>query len=104
MFGMFTEIGPFNINSSMEVDPRALSWNEHYTLVFIDNPLGTGFSFTDSDAAMVTNQTTVGSDLHKALLQLFQLFPEYRKNDFYVTGESYAGKHTTSTKGHDAGT
>jgi vitellogenic carboxypeptidase-like protein len=92
MFGLFTEIGPFNINANMSVEPRALSWNQNYHLLIIDNPLGTGFSFTDSAAAMATNQTTVGHDLYLALSQFFELFPTLRKNDFYVTGESYAGK------------
>lgn len=35
----------------------------------------------------------VGQDLYSALIQFFQLFPELQKQDFYVTGESYAGKY-----------
>jgi len=42
---------------------------------------------------MATNQSTVGADLYAALQQFFQLFPEHRSRDFYVTGESYAGKY-----------
>jgi vitellogenic carboxypeptidase-like protein len=93
LFGMFTEIGPFNIGSDMSVVPREVTWNQEYHLLFLDNPLGTGFSFTNSQDKFVTNQTTVGQDLYQALLQFFELFPDLRANEFYVTGESYAGKY-----------
>jgi vitellogenic carboxypeptidase-like protein len=52
----------------------------------------TGYSFTDSDDGYTRNETAVGEDLYNAVLQFFQLFPELQKNEFYVTGESYAGK------------
>jgi len=95
LFGMFTEIGPFTINADMEVVPLnpEYSWNRNYSLLFLDNPVGAGYSFTDDRRAMVTNEKQVGSDLHAALLQFFQLFPDLRANDFFVTGESYAGKY-----------
>jgi vitellogenic carboxypeptidase-like protein len=51
-----------------------------------------GYSFTNSDDGYARNETVVGEDLYNALLQFFQLFPELQKNEFYVTGESYAGK------------
>ena len=50
-----------------------------------------GYSFTKSDDGYARNETIVGEDLYNALLQFFQLFPELQKNEFYVTGESYAG-------------
>jgi vitellogenic carboxypeptidase-like protein len=62
-------------------------------MLYIDNPVGTGFSFTESDAGYAKNQTAVASDLFEALTQFFALFQEFRHNDFYVTGESYAGKY-----------
>jgi carboxypeptidase C (cathepsin A) len=51
-----------------------------------------GFSFTDDDAGYAKNQTDVARDLYSALQQFFTLFPELQKNEFFVTGESYAGK------------
>jgi len=97
LFGLFTEVGPFNIGKDMKAEPRALNWNQHYNLLFLDNPLGTGFSFTDDVNAMVTNQTTVGKDIHLALKQFFELMPHLKTNDFYITGESYAGKYVPAS-------
>lgn len=51
-----------------------------------------GYSFTESDDGYARNETSVGEDLYNALLQFFQLFPELQQSEFYVTGESYAGK------------
>lgn len=92
LFGMFTEIGPFSIDAG-KVKARNVSWNQQYHLLFLDNPVGTGFSFTDTAQGFATNQTGIGADLADAVAQFFELFPALRKNDFYVTGESYAGKY-----------
>lgn len=72
------------------------SWNQDHHMLFLDNPLGTGFSFTNELSRMATNQTTIGQDLYTALVQFFELFPDLRSNDFFVTGESYAGKYVPS--------
>ena len=65
---------------------------DHF-LIAIDNPLGVGYSHTQSLERMATNQSTVGNDLYEAIRQFFLLFPNLRANPFYVTGESYAGKY-----------
>jgi len=96
LFGLFTELGPFNIDKDMKIAPRDISWNKDYHMLFLDNPLGTGFSFTGELDRMATNQTTVGQDLYSALSQFYELFPDLRANDFFVTGESYAGKYVPS--------
>jgi carboxypeptidase C (cathepsin A) len=53
-----------------------------------------GYSFTGDDAGYARNQTDVGRDLYAALVQFFKLFPELQKNEFYTTGESYAGNNS----------
>jgi len=96
LFGLFTEVGPFNVDANGNIVERAISWNKDYHMLFLDNPIGTGFSFTNDPSGYATNQSTIGSNLFEALSQFFQLFPELQKNDFYVTGESYAGKYVPS--------
>jgi vitellogenic carboxypeptidase-like protein len=77
-------------------------------LIFIDNPVGTGFSFTDKDEGYAKNEVDVGKDLYEALQQFFTLFPDLQKNPFFVTGESYGGKyvpaisHTIHIRNNDA--
>ncbi|CAK0888283.1 unnamed protein product, partial [Prorocentrum cordatum] len=98
LFGMFTEIGPFGIAPGGTIEPRAVNWTQHYHLLFLDNPVGTGFSFTETEEDFVSRHEQAGEDLQEALSQFFQLFPhpQLRKNRFYVTGESYAGKWVPS--------
>ncbi|XP_069504347.1 probable serine carboxypeptidase CPVL [Ambystoma mexicanum] len=93
MFGLFVEHGPYVVNKNLTLSARKFPWSATYSVIYIDNPVGTGFSFTDDDQGFAKDQVDVGRDLYSALTQFFQLFPEYQKNDFYATGESYAGKY-----------
>ncbi|GMH85518.1 hypothetical protein TrST_g10499 [Triparma strigata] len=95
LYGMFEEIGPMGIDSNMTIYPRdpMFNWNRKYSLIFLDNPCGVGFSFSADDSCYVTDEVQVGGDLRSALLQFYSMFPEQRPNDLYITGESYAGKY-----------
>jgi len=44
---------------------RDITWNQKYSMLYIDNPVGTGFSFTDQDAGYATNEVDVGRDLYR---------------------------------------
>uniref|UniRef100_A0A667ZJR3 Probable serine carboxypeptidase CPVL n=1 Tax=Myripristis murdjan TaxID=586833 RepID=A0A667ZJR3_9TELE len=93
MFGLFVEHGPYVVHKNLTVSFRDYPWTSRYSVVYIDNPVGTGFSFTEDDRGFAQNQDDVGRDLYSALTQFFQIFPEFQSNDFYATGESYAGKY-----------
>uniref|UniRef100_A0A1B0CQ02 Carboxypeptidase n=1 Tax=Lutzomyia longipalpis TaxID=7200 RepID=A0A1B0CQ02_LUTLO len=93
LFGMFAENGPFSITEDLDYPPRQYSWHINHNLIYIDNPVGTGFSFTDNDMGYSGTETAIGENLQNVLQQFFKLFPELRKNPFYITGESYAGKY-----------
>lgn len=91
LYGLFEEHGPFSVSKAQTLDRRRHTWASTHSMLYVDNPVGTGFSFTSD--GYNTDQTAVGRNMYEALLQFFALFPEYRKNDFYITGESYAGKY-----------
>ncbi|XP_063465779.1 probable serine carboxypeptidase CPVL isoform X1 [Symphalangus syndactylus] len=107
MFGLFVEHGPYVVTSNMTLRDRDFPWTTTLSMLYIDNPVGTGFSFTDDTHGYAVSEDDVARDLYSALIQFFQIFPEYKNNDFYVTGEhpfvighfniclsqSYAGKY-----------
>ncbi|XP_037043900.1 venom serine carboxypeptidase-like isoform X2 [Bradysia coprophila] len=93
LFGLFTENGPFFINEDkISIRKNPYSWHTKYNILFIDNPVGTGFSFTDA-SGYCQNITQVAKHLYLGLRQFFQLFPWLASNPFYITGESFAGKY-----------
>jgi len=94
LYGMFEEIGPMGIDANMTIYPRdpKFNWNQKYSLLFLDNPCGVGFSWSH-DECFVEDEETVGNDLADALGKFYELFPDLHENDLFVTGESYAGKY-----------
>ena len=65
LLGFYDELGPFGIGPKLDIEPRAVSWNNDAHLLALDNPLGVGYSHTASLARMATNQTTVGAGLSR---------------------------------------
>nr|CAD7425109.1 unnamed protein product [Timema monikensis] len=93
LIALFVENGPYILDTEGELQRRDIHWALNHNIIYLDNPAGTGFSFTDSDLGYARNQTDVAENVYTALVQFFQLFPELQENDFYVTGESYGGKY-----------
>ncbi|XP_020934236.1 probable serine carboxypeptidase CPVL isoform X2 [Sus scrofa] len=93
MFGLFVEHGPYVVRRNMTVLARDFPWTTTFSMLYIDNPVGTGFSFTDHPQGYAVDEDDVARDLYSALIQFFLLFSDYKENDFYATGESYAGKY-----------
>uniref|UniRef100_A0A0B7B8G6 Carboxypeptidase n=1 Tax=Arion vulgaris TaxID=1028688 RepID=A0A0B7B8G6_9EUPU len=89
--GFLTEHGPFRVNDdgkNLEANPY--SWNLITNMIYLESPAGVGFSYSD-DRNYTTDDDDVARNNHLALQDFFQKFPEYKENEFYITGESYAG-------------
>ncbi|KAL6103600.1 scpep1 [Pungitius sinensis] len=87
-FGNFAEIGPLD----GDLKPRKTSWVQAASVLFVDNPVGTGFSYTDRPGAYATDVATVASDMLVLLRHFFEARPEFQSVPFYIFSESYGGK------------
>lgn len=50
-YGNFEEIGPLDVN----LEPRNTTWLTEANVLFVDNPVGCGFSYVDDPKALTTN-------------------------------------------------
>ncbi|CAH2067363.1 unnamed protein product, partial [Iphiclides podalirius] len=96
MTGLFEEIGPFVIDSAFALKRNEFSWLQNHSLVFFDNPVGAGFSFTEHSKGYTRDMPTYSGQLYSAFRQFLELFPELRSAPLYIAGESYAGKYVPS--------
>lgn len=96
MEGAFEEkVSSYSINPNLELVKNPISWNKKYNMLFIDNPVNTGFSYSVKNY-YVRNMDEMATHLYSALLQFFQKYSDYSNNDFYITGESFGGAYIPS--------
>ena len=91
LIGMVYENGPFTFKegtANFQINPHA--WNKKANLLYISSPAGVGFSSNTANN-YTHDDGTVAQDNYRALVVFFAKFPNLLKNDFYITGESYAG-------------
>nr|GMD25395.1 serine carboxypeptidase-like [Ipomoea batatas]GMD27261.1 serine carboxypeptidase-like [Ipomoea batatas] len=90
---LFYENGPFYIADNQSLIWNDYGWDKASNLIYVDQPTGTGFSYSSSDKDLRTDENGVSNDLYAFLQEFFKTHPEYAKNDFFITGESYAGHY-----------
>ncbi|KAF2491000.1 pheromone-processing carboxypeptidase KEX1 [Lophium mytilinum] len=92
MDGAMMEIGPYRVREGGKLEYNDGSWDEFANVLFVDNPVGTGFSYVDSNSYL--HELDEMKDQFIIFLEKwFALFPEYEHDDIYIAGESYAGQH-----------
>jgi|UniRef100_A0AC35GG27 cathepsin A (carboxypeptidase C) len=90
--GLIEELGPFHVSDNGNtVYENPYAWNRVGNVIFMESPAGVGFSY-DTSGNVATNDDEVATNNYNALVDFFTTkFPEYKNNEFYITGESYGG-------------
>ncbi|XP_016504046.1 serine carboxypeptidase-like 20 [Nicotiana tabacum] len=112
--GFVYEHGPFNFELGKTSESLPIlhnnphSWSKVSSVIYLDSPVGVGFSYSGNESDYKTGDLKTASDTHSFLLKWFEIYPEYLKNPFYISGESYAGIYVPTlsyevAKGIDAG-
>ncbi len=78
-----------NPTSADDVESNPYSWNAHANLLFVDQPVGTGFSYSKWPTDYVTNEKQVAQQLYDFLqaffLQARAVAPRWRQARVAVT-------------------
>ncbi|KAK3124137.1 hypothetical protein QOZ80_8AG0641020 [Eleusine coracana subsp. coracana] len=96
-YGNFMEIGPLD----SDLKPRPTTWLAKADLLFVDNPVGTGFSFVEGGDPnlMVRTDAEAADDLTTLLCSLYRdnNNARLRGSPLYIVAESYGGKFAVTT-------
>ncbi|KAE8801525.1 Serine carboxypeptidase-like protein [Hordeum vulgare] len=92
---LFYENSPFHIADNMSLLWNEFGWDQESNLIYVDQPTGTGFSYSFDSHDTRHNEAGVSNDLYD-FLQVIIVAPVYVENDFYITGESYVGHYIPS--------
>nr|XP_040236218.2 retinoid-inducible serine carboxypeptidase-like [Anopheles coluzzii] len=93
-YGNFEEIGPLD----RTLKPRENSWAKDYNVLFVDSPVGSGFSYVEDRSLLARNTTTVVSDLVAFLKHFYHTMSAITMADWegsvplYIASESYGGR------------
>ena len=96
MNALFTGNGPLRVTETGTYEDFAITYDEDNSwvglgdLMWIDQPVGTGWSYGEHAA---TTLDEIGSDMVTFLLNFYEEFPAYKTRDLVLTGESFAGKY-----------
>ncbi|PHT40168.1 Serine carboxypeptidase-like 17 [Capsicum baccatum] len=95
--GLIYEIGPITFEPveyngslpTMILNPY--SWTKTASIIFLDFPVGTGFSYATTPSALQSSDLQASEHVYQFLHKWFVDHPEFLRNPFYVGGDSYSG-------------
>ncbi|KAG7306425.1 hypothetical protein JYU34_009058 [Plutella xylostella] len=87
-YGNFALIGPLD----MRLQPRNYTWVNDFNVLFLDNPVGTGFSYVDDLSYLTTDNQQIGDDFVAFMRGFYLKHPEFESVPLYIYGQSYGGK------------
>lgn len=82
--GMFTENGPYNLkfdrlkNPSYEIHYNSYSWNNISNVMYLDQPLGTGYSHIKGSFSYRMTESEICNDFYRFLIGFLRKYPQFK--------------------------
>ncbi|CAG9785547.1 unnamed protein product [Diatraea saccharalis] len=86
--GNFQILGPLDTN----LQERNHTWIKNFNVIFLDNPVGTGFSYVDDPSLLTTTNKEIALDFVSLMRGFYEKHPEFETVPLYIYGQSYGGK------------
>ncbi|KAK1291197.1 Serine carboxypeptidase-like 18 [Acorus calamus] len=67
------------------------SWTKVANIIYIDAPIGTGYSYSKRLKSYATNDLRSSKEVYQFLIKWFADHPEFLSNSLYIGGDSYSG-------------
>ncbi|TDZ32694.1 Carboxypeptidase Y-like protein [Colletotrichum spinosum] len=94
LVGMLLELGPCLINKDGSgTYHNNFAWNSNTSMIFIDQPAGTGLSYFDENVTPPATSASAAEDMNIFLRIFYQAFPHLAELPFHIVGESYGGHY-----------
>lgn len=93
LIGFLTEQGPFYPNEKLELEANDWAWNKIVNMVFLEQPVGVGFSWTSDSSELRIGDDQAAKDNLQSIIALLDKFPHLKLVPLYITSESYGGHY-----------
>lgn len=93
LIGFMTEQGPFRPMEDGTLKPNEWAWNKIANMVFLEQPTGVGFSYSDDSSEYNIGDDQAAKDNLQIIKSFFDVFPHLKTNPVYITSESYGGHY-----------
>lgn len=100
LLGKLTEMGPYRAasnGSASTLDFMPYAWNREANIIFVEQPLFTGYSYSDDPEDATTTDELNAQRLTKFIARWLERFPGWSTRDFYLSSESYGGHYVPMT-------
>ncbi len=88
--GLLFENGPCSLSPDNTTVRNDYSWNEKINIIYLDEPVGTGYSYAP-DGYKDTTLTNLAVDVYAFLQVFMHRFPQYVSMPFHLAAESWGG-------------
>ena len=98
LIGYLSEHGPYRAKEDLTVEKDPYSWTKVANMLYIENPVGVGFSHStggpdETNPDYMAGDYSVAKDNLQLIKEFYGRFPAFAENDFYLSAESYGGHY-----------